>query len=76
MPVPVPVLLAVCVRDLTVSISSSNRTWPGERAHSMDGRVAGCRELMRPASATVSAWMKCPTAVARQAFGWSMYGGG
>jgi hypothetical protein len=63
-PWPVPVLLAVCVRDLTATISSWDGHWSGERAHGMGSRVAGYRELMRPASAIVSAWMKCPTAVA------------
>jgi hypothetical protein len=54
-----------------------------ERGHTASvAEPAGRRELMRPASAIVSAWMKCPTAVARQArmvaarWGWMLVDAG
>lgn len=34
-------MLAVCVRDLTLSISSGTTVWSGERAHGMGCVVLG-----------------------------------
>ena len=61
----------------TTCVSSGTGRGPGRVQAGMGALVlgAGCRGLMRQASAIVSAWMKCPTAVADRA-GRAMCGGG